>query len=79
MAAIKAVCMQVDGWQGWGDLMGSGPAKPLVLLETDANRARLDAIAASSDNGDATVVMDSSHERPKGGSPAMGDPKSDSF
>ncbi|MBA4187360.1 MAG: hypothetical protein C0467_04995 [Planctomycetaceae bacterium] len=77
MAAIKAICMQVDGWQGWGELMGSGPAKPLVLLETDPEKARLDAIAAAGMNGDATVVMDSGHD--KGGSPNMGDPKSDAY
>jgi predicted PurR-regulated permease PerM len=40
MAAIKAICMQVEGWQGWGELMGSGPAKPLHLLETDPDKAR---------------------------------------
>ncbi len=75
MAAIKAICMQVEGWQGWGDLIGSGPAKPLQL-ETDPEKARLDAIAGLG-NGDATVVMDHGHE--KGGSPTMGDPKSDAY
>ncbi|VTU01542.1 Uncharacterized protein OS=Isosphaera pallida (strain ATCC 43644 / DSM 9630 / IS1B) GN=Isop_2922 PE=4 SV=1: UPF0118 [Gemmataceae bacterium] len=76
MAALKAVCMQVDGWQGWGELMGSGPAKPLALLETDG-RSRIDSIAEAAANGDATVVMD--HRDEKGGSPSVGDPKSDAF
>ncbi len=77
MAAIKAVCMQVEGWQGWGDLMSSGPAKPLVLLESEASRSRLDAIADSAGDADATVVMDHGHE--KGGSPTLDDPKSDAY
>jgi predicted PurR-regulated permease PerM len=76
MAALKAVCMQVDGWQGWGELMGSGPAKPLALLETDG-RSRIDSIAEAAASGDATVVMD--HRDEKGGSPSLGDPKSDAF
>jgi hypothetical protein len=75
MAALKAVCMQVEGWQGWGELMGSGPAKPLELVP-DAELSRLDAIAKAAGNGDATVIMDNGHE--KGGSPSSGDPKSDS-
>jgi len=77
MAAVKAVCMQVEGWQGWGDLMSSGPAKPLQL-ETDAEKekARLDALAAAA-NGDATVAMDDDYR--KGDSPAAGDTKSDRY
>lgn len=82
MAAVKAICMQVEGWQGWGDLMSSGPAKPLKL-ETDADRARLDAIAAASENGDnadKTIAMDALDDGGrKGGSPAPGDPKSDRY
>jgi predicted PurR-regulated permease PerM len=78
MAAIKAVCMQVEGWQRWGELMDSGPAKPLKLDET-GEKARLEAIGdAAAPNGDATVVMDSAHERKTGGSPSPGDPKSGS-
>ncbi|MCE9563909.1 MAG: AI-2E family transporter [Planctomycetes bacterium] len=76
MAAIKAVCMQVEGWQGWGDLMSSGPAKPLEL-ESDPEKARLAAIADAMADSDATVIME--HDRPKGGSPIMGDPKSDTY
>lgn len=77
MAAIKAVCMQVEGWQGWGDLMSSGPAKPLQILDTDADM-RLDAIASASGNGDATVAMDD-HEYRKGDRPSAGDSKSDRY
>src|SRR5262245_29874790 len=51
MAAVKSICLQVDGWQGWGDLMGSGPAKP-IKLETDPEMKRLDAIARDVPNGD---------------------------
>jgi AI-2 transport protein TqsA len=67
MAAVKAVCMQVEGWQGWGDLMSSGPAKPL-RLEADPDPARV-SVNGAPDPGD----------RLKGGSPAAGDPKSDGY
>ncbi|MBA4066813.1 MAG: hypothetical protein C0501_24515 [Isosphaera sp.] len=67
MAAVKAVCMQVEGWQGWGDLMGSGPAKPL-RLEADPDPGRV-SVNGAPDPGD----------RLKGGSPAAGDPKSDGY
>ncbi len=30
MAAIKAVCMHVEGWNAWGHLMSSEPAKSMV-------------------------------------------------
>ena len=75
MAAVKAICLQVDGWQGWGDLMGSGPAKP-IKLETDPEKLRLEAIAHHTPNGDGTVVMDHPPAAEKGGSPAPGEPKS---
>jgi AI-2 transport protein TqsA len=75
MAAIKAICLQVDGWQGWGELMGSGPAKP-IELETDPEKLRLDAIARGTVNGDGTVVLDELSGEKKGGSPTPGDPKS---
>jgi predicted PurR-regulated permease PerM len=75
MAAVRSICLQVDGWQGWGDLMGSGPAKP-INLETDSEKLRLEAIALHSPNGDGTVVMDGSSGADKGGSPIPGDPKS---
>jgi predicted PurR-regulated permease PerM len=81
MAALKAVCMQVDGWQGWGNLMSSGPAKPLELeADAAAEQARLDAAGlngAGPEDLERTQVMD--HEvgvDGKGGSPVPGDPKS---
>jgi len=65
MAAIKAICTQVDGWEGWGELMSSGPAKPL-LLETDAEKARIEAIArAAGADSEGTLQMDPSPEPPK--------------
>ena len=79
MAAVKAVCMQVDGWQGWGDLMGSGPAKPLKLEPAPGEMARLEAIGDAAVNGEATTVMDDGYDPRKGGSPAAGDPKSDRY
>jgi AI-2 transport protein TqsA len=32
MAAVKAVCVNTEGWQSWGHLMGSEPAVPLDKL-----------------------------------------------
>jgi AI-2 transport protein TqsA len=78
MAAAKAVCMQVDGWQGWGDLMSSGPAKPLKLEPAPGELGRLDAIAREAANGDATVAMEDSAPG-KGVSPDAGAPKSDRY
>ena len=80
LAAVKSICLQVDGWQGWGDLMSSGPAKP-IKLDDDAEKekARLDAIARESVNGDGTVVMDRPPESGKGGSPPAGESKSDRY
>jgi AI-2 transport protein TqsA len=78
MAAVKAICMQVEGWQRWGELMGSGPAKPLEL-DADSEKLRLDEIARHAPNGDGTVVMDHGPRAEKGGSPVPGDPKSDPY
>jgi len=78
MAAIKAICLQVDGWQLWGELMGSGPAKP-IQLETDPEKLRLEAHAHGAANGDGTVVMDHTPSADQGGSPDLGDPKSDRY
>lgn len=58
MAALKAVCMQVNGWQGWGHLMGSGPAVELKLDDAATERARLEVIErASGGDSEQTVVM----------------------
>jgi len=51
MAAIKAVCLQVDGWKPWGQLMGSAEAEetdPVTPVNEIDNNA-----------GESTVVMDS--------------------
>jgi AI-2 transport protein TqsA len=79
MAAIKAVCMQVNGWQGWGHLMGSGPAVEIKLDDPDTEKARLEAIerAAADGNLDQTIVMDSL-DNGKGATAQSGEPKSDS-
>ena len=58
MAAIKAVCIHVEGWSAWGHLMSSepipaaAPARDIVNIEDLA-----DAIKNAPDPG-ATVVMD---------------------
>jgi AI-2 transport protein TqsA len=78
MAAIRSIALQVEGWQRWGDLMGSGPAKP-IALETDPEKIRLEEIALRSGNGDGTVVMDHLSSAERGGSPDPGAPKSDPY
>jgi hypothetical protein len=78
MAAVKAICMQVDGWQGWGELMSSGPAKP-IKLDTDPDMKRLDAIAKESVNGDGTVIINHLPDDAKEDSPSSGEPKSDGY
>jgi len=78
MAAIRSIALQVEGWQQWGDLMGSGPAKP-IQLETDPEKMRLEEIALRSGNGDGTVVMDHRPNAERGGSPDPGAPKSDPY
>ena len=32
MAAVKAVCVNTEGWQSWGHLMSSEPPAPLKAL-----------------------------------------------
>jgi predicted PurR-regulated permease PerM len=66
MAAIKAVCLQVDGWREWGQLMGSGedavlPSQdhPEMVADSDAvDYAQEKDVERNGDN-DATVVMES--------------------
>ncbi|MCI0705332.1 MAG: AI-2E family transporter [Planctomycetia bacterium] len=79
MAALKAICMQVNGWQGWGHLMSSGPAVELKIDDPETEKARLDAIlrgGAGSGNGEQTLVMEDGDK--KGASPP-GESKSDSY
>jgi hypothetical protein len=78
MAAVRSIALQVEGWQRWGDLMGSGPAKP-IELETDPEKIRLEELALRSGNGDGTVVMDHRPNAERGGSPYPGAPKSDPY
>ncbi|MBY0461273.1 MAG: hypothetical protein K2V38_28445, partial [Gemmataceae bacterium] len=59
MAALKAICMQVEGWQGWGHLMGSGAPVELKIDEPEVEKARLAAIEkALGSDAERTVVMD---------------------
>ena len=66
MAAIKAVCIHVEGWSAWGHLMSSepipaaAPARDIVKIEDLA-----DAIKNAPDPG-ATVVMDQPPSKPAG-------------
>ncbi len=76
MAALKAICMQVHGWQGWGHLMGSGPAVELKIDDAATEKARLEEIERGLANADAekTTVMEAL-DREKG-SAQPGDTKS---
>lgn len=76
MAALKAICTQVEGWQGWGHLMGSGPAVELKLEDAATEKARLAAIAHVEGAADQTLVMD---PREAKGSAQPGDPKSGGY
>ncbi len=82
MAALKAICMQVEGWQGWGHLMGSGPAVELKIDSPEVEHARLEAIeraAAANGNADQTVVMDGRDGEKGSGAARSGEPKSDRY
>lgn len=73
MAALKAICMQVQGWQGWGHLMGSGPAVELQIDSPEVEKARLEEIERGAALHDQTVRM----EVPQKGAAQPGDSKSD--
>lgn len=66
MAALKAICMQVEGWQGWGHLMGSGPAVELKLEDPATERARLEAIERAIGSDPEKTVADHPAEGTKG-------------
>jgi AI-2 transport protein TqsA len=72
MAALKAICMQVQGWQGWGHLMGSGPAVELQIDSPQVEKARLEEIERGAAANDQTVRMDA----PQKGAAQPGDSKS---
>ena len=62
MAALKAVCEQVPGWQPWANLMSSrevdespGPSAPTAVL----------AVAAHGADPDQTVLMEAQTALPK--------------
>ena len=62
MAAFKAVCEQVPGWQPWANLMSSrdvdelpGPPAPTVVLTAGANEA----------DPEQTVLMETQTALPK--------------
>ncbi|HEY1189993.1 MAG TPA: AI-2E family transporter [Gemmata sp.] len=69
MAALKAICMQVHGWQGWGHLMGSGPAVELKIDDPATERARLEALEHAT-GGDPEKTVAESTEGNTGGAPA---------
>ena len=79
MAALKAICMQVEGWQGWGHLMGSGPAVELRLESPEVEHARLEAIERGGGGADKTIVMDSPAGEKGSGAARSGEPKSDAY
>jgi predicted PurR-regulated permease PerM len=79
MAALKAICMQVNGWQGWGHLMGSGPAVELKIDSPEVEKARLEAIEHGGADIEQTVLMDSPDGEKGSGAARPGESKSDRF
>lgn len=73
MAAVKAVCLQVDGWQGWGHLMSSEPAEPMQLIQDGPPR---DLMGEKILDPEKTTVIENDHV-PGGRRP--GDSKSGHF
>ena len=43
MAAVKAVCLHVEGWNAWGKLMSSEPTLPVEYFTGDKQRTHLDS------------------------------------
>lgn len=44
MAAVKAVCLHVEGWKPWGQLMSSDPGMPMEYYTDEKFRTHLDGI-----------------------------------
>jgi predicted PurR-regulated permease PerM len=61
MAGVKAVCLQVDGWRPWGNLMGSGEAVP------PDDEVPLTAAESEEEDLEKTQVMDGPLADPAGG------------
>jgi predicted PurR-regulated permease PerM len=79
MAALKAVCMQVNGWQGWGHLMGSGPPVELKLESPEVEKARLEGIEREGDGVEKTVIMEAADGGKRSGAARPGESKSARF
>ncbi len=66
MAAIKAVCIHVEGWSAWGHLMSSEPIPESVAAK---DKVRIDDLAEAIHNAPdpgATIVMDEPPPKPPG-------------
>jgi predicted PurR-regulated permease PerM len=79
MAALKAICMQVNGWQGWGHLMGSGPAVELKIDSPEVEKARLAALQHEAADIEKTVLMEALDGEKTPGSAAPEETKSTGF
>ncbi len=80
MAALKAICMQVNGWQGWGHLMGSGPAVELKNESADEIKEGPTALErALAGNSDKTVIMDGLGSGKDSGGAPTGESKSSRY
>lgn len=44
MAAVKAVCLQVEGWKAWGELMSSDPGLPAEYYTDERYRREMDTL-----------------------------------
>jgi predicted PurR-regulated permease PerM len=59
MAGLKAICMHVEDWNAWGQLMSSGAA---VVPPPEG---RLHDIAGQAGDGDQTILLEEVHRKPE--------------
>lgn len=58
MAAVKAVCMHVEGWNAWGRLMSSEPGMPVEYDTGEKLKTPIDALLGAS-NGEGKAAPNS--------------------
>lgn len=58
MAAVKAVCLQVEGWKPWGELMSSEPGLPAEYYTDEKYRTQMDQLLKADPGG---VIASNGH------------------
>lgn len=71
MAAVKAVCLQVEGWKAWGELMSSDPGMPAEYYTDEKYRHQMDTLMKVDPNGDTSNghLEGSGHDDKKSAAP----------